>query len=120
MPKLWPAVSMMLAVAASVSPAAPATAQEAGDAKRGLAYATANCAECHGILAADQTSPRRGVATFKKIAETPGMTGTAIAVWLQTSHPTMPNFLISPEDRADIVAYILSLRDQRTELAPGR
>ena len=116
MRKVWPLVSIVLA---AVLPAA-AMAQEAGDAKRGLAYATANCAECHGVLAADQESPRRGLATFKKIAETPGMTGTAIAVWLQTSHPTMPNFVISPEDRADIVAYILSLRDQRSEATRAR
>ena len=107
MRKLWPVVFMMLAL----SLVAPASAQEAGDAKRGLAYAAANCAECHGILATDTESLRRGLATFKRIAETPGMTGTAIAVWLQTSHQTMPNFMISPEDRANIVAYILSLRD---------
>lgn len=95
-------------------------AQDSGDARRGLAYARANCAECHGILATDMQSPRRGVATFKRIAETPGMTATAIAVWLQTSHPSMPNFVIPAEDRANIAAYILSLRDQRTEVQPAR
>lgn len=100
--------------------ASAALAQEAGDAQRGLAYAKVNCAECHGVLASDVDSPRSGVAAFKRIAETPGMTGTAITVWLQTSHPTMPNFMIAPGDRADIVAYILSLRDRRTGASPMR
>ncbi len=119
MRKPW-LLSTLLPVTLGVALAMPSVAQEAGDAKRGLAYAAANCAECHGILASDDQSPRRGVATFKRIATTPGMTGTAIAVWLQTSHPTMPNFLIAPADRADVVAYILSLRDQRTEAVPAR
>ena len=52
-----------------------------------------------------------GVATFKAIANTPGMTPTALAVWFQTSHPTMPNFILAPEDRDDVIAYIVSLRD---------
>jgi hypothetical protein len=33
-------------------------------------------------------------------------------VWLQTSHPNMPNLIVPPEDRDDVIAYILSLRDK--------
>lgn len=48
---------------------------------------------------------------FKDVANNPGMTGTALAVWLQTSHPTMPNFILEKQDMLNVVAYILSLKD---------
>jgi hypothetical protein len=38
------------------------------------------------------------------------MTGTALTVWMQTSHPTMPNFVLTKQDTLDVVAYILSLK----------
>ena len=58
-------------------------------------------------------SPRVGVATFKTIANTPGMTGTALAVWLRTPHKSMPNLIIEAEDRNNVIAYILSLGDDK-------
>ena len=39
------------------------------------------------------------------------MTATALRVWLQTSHPTMPNIMLAPNDMDNVVAYILSLKD---------
>jgi hypothetical protein len=50
---------------------------------------------------------------FRNIANTPGMTATAIRVFLTTSHPKMPNLILTPEEIADVSAYILSLRDHR-------
>jgi hypothetical protein len=38
------------------------------------------------------------------------MSITALTVWSRTSHPTMPNLVIGPEDMDDLIAYILSLR----------
>jgi hypothetical protein len=32
------------------------------------------------------------------------------ARFLRTSHPTMPNLILSDTDRGDLIAYILSLR----------
>jgi mono/diheme cytochrome c family protein len=93
--------------------ACPASAEELGDAERGRAYAQRVCAECHAVLPSELISPSPGVATFKVIANTPGMMPTALEVWFQTSHPTMPNLIIAPEDRDDVIAYILSLRDGR-------
>jgi hypothetical protein len=48
--------------------------------------------------------------TFSSVATTLGMTDRALRVWLQTSHPTMPNYVLSRDDTDDIVAYILSLK----------
>ena len=90
-----------------------ARAQEPGDPARGHTYAERHCAQCHGILPTERISPRSGLATFKTIAETPGMTGIAISVWLRTPHDLMPNLFIEADDRANVIAYIISLREPR-------
>jgi hypothetical protein len=48
--------------------------------------------------------------SFQDIANTKGMTATALRVFLTTSHPKMPNLILTPEQIADVSAYILSLR----------
>lgn len=94
---------------------ATAHAQEPGDPAKGLAYAQLHCADCHAIRPSERFSPRLGLATFKAIADTPGMTGTALAVWLRTPHNAMPNLIIEAEDRSNLIAYIVSLREPRTQ-----
>jgi mono/diheme cytochrome c family protein len=89
-----------------------AEAEEAGDPNRGLTYAKKVCAECHAVLP-DEESSDFMAPTFTGVANTPGMTATALAVWLQSSHPTMPNLIISPADRDDVVAYIVSLKGKK-------
>ncbi len=88
----------------------PAHAVEVGDASRGLDYAREVCSECHLVENNGPYSTNPDAPTFQDIANTPGMTGTAIAVWLQTSHPTMPDLIIPPQDTDDLIAYITSLR----------
>ena len=87
--------------------------QDIGDAGKGLSYARKVCASCHNVLRSEGVSPSSRAPTFKKIANTPGMSVTALTVWSRTSHPTMPNLIIEPNDMDDLIAYILSLRDQR-------
>jgi hypothetical protein len=38
------------------------------------------------------------------------MTSAALTVTLTTPHAGMPMFILSPEQRQDIIAYILSLK----------
>jgi hypothetical protein len=42
-----------------------------------------------------------------------GLTATALKVFLTSSHPKMPNLILTPEETADVTAYILRLRDHR-------
>ena len=70
------------------------------------------------VLDESGRQPGRGAyvcrtASCLTIANTKGMTGRALTVWLQTSHPNMPNLIVAAEDRDDLIAYILSLRDKR-------
>ena len=83
---------------------------EDGSAEAGLAYARAMCSECHAMRRDDVLSPNPKAPPFAKIANTPGMTGAALFVILQTPHTDMPDLIIPAKDKADVLAYILSLR----------
>ena len=88
----------------------PVTAQEPGEPRSGLKFALAHCAECHAVKDSEAKSPNPSAPSFASVAKTPGMSGRALAVWMQTSHPTMPNLVIATEDRDNVIAYIMSLR----------
>jgi len=90
-----------------------AHAQQTGDAGRGLAFAQRQCAGCHAVQAGQTRSPLAGVATFTEIANTPGMTALALGVWFQSPHPNMPNLILDPQDRDDVIAHIESLRARK-------
>jgi len=99
-----------LAIAAAVLLAlsSEAGAQDA-DIEAGAAYAKQICAACHAVLPNEQISPLPEAPTFQSIADTPGMTELALTVWLQSSHPTMPNIVLEPDDMRNVIAYIRSL-----------
>jgi cytochrome c len=88
-----------------------AAAQE-GNIAAGHAFASEACKACH-VVDAQEKSPRNlAIApAFRDIANTPGMTATALRVFLTSSHPKMPNLILKPQQTADVIAYILSLRD---------
>jgi mono/diheme cytochrome c family protein len=81
-----------------------------GSAEAGLEYARTVCAECHAIGANDYDSPNAKAPPFAKIASTLGITGAALNVILSTPHRDMPDFVIPAKDKADVLAYILSLQ----------
>ncbi len=83
---------------------------EDGSAEAGLAYARSACSECHAIRGDDYLSPNPKAAPFAKIANTPGMTGAALYVILQTPHRDMPDLIIPAKEKADVVAYLLNLQ----------
>jgi mono/diheme cytochrome c family protein len=100
---------MMLAAVLAVV-ALRAHAQD-GDAAAGHAFAREACNACH-MVEAEQRAPRLIVIgpAFRDIANTRGITATSLRVFLTTSHPKMPNLILTPEESADVTAYILSLR----------
>ena len=50
------------------------------------------------------------VTPFQTVADTPGMTELALSVFLQSSHPTMPNIVREQDDLRNVVAHIRSLK----------
>ncbi len=90
---------------------ANAVSAKAQDVAAGHAFAREACNTCH-VVEAEPKAPRQiaiGPA-FRDIANTSGMTATALQAFLTTSHPKMPNLILTPEEKADVIAYILSLR----------
>jgi len=92
---------------------AAATAAEAVDAGRvqaGRTVAQNICSECHVVAPYETGSVVSAAPSFESIANSPGMTSIALSAALQSPHPTMPDLILGEEDRADVVAYILSLK----------
>jgi mono/diheme cytochrome c family protein len=91
-----------------------ARAQDLGgaiDVRAGRELAITTCSECHVVVPRRWTPrPVGGPPDFADIAATPGMTATALFVFLHTPHPTMPNLVLSDRESNDAVAYILSLK----------
>jgi mono/diheme cytochrome c family protein len=92
--------ALLIAATASSAPG-----QELGDRDAGERLAALHCAQCHGVV----DSPS-GAAAFSTIASIPSMTAEALNSFLQAPHATMPDVVLSPGDRSDLIAYILSLR----------
>lgn len=78
-------------------------------AAAGHRLAGAWCKECHAIEA---TPMRQATAApdFADIASRPSTTALSLKVFLRTSHPSMPNIIIAPDQADDLVNYILSLK----------
>ncbi len=97
-------------VFASLAFAPAASAQvPTGDVATGHEIAKTWCANCHVI---DNSPARAGdaVPSFPAIAALKSTTVMSLGVFLQTSHPRMPNFQLTRQQIDDASAYILSLR----------
>jgi len=92
---------------------AVAWAADAQDVEAGRDIAREVCRPCH-VVTTDQLAPRKFIIgpDFKDVANTSGTTATSLRVFLTTSHPKMPNLILTPQQSADVIAYILSLRDR--------
>ena len=85
---------------------------EDGDIVAGHSFARAACSACHVVDAQQHRPPWRifiGPA-FRNIANSHGMTATALRDVLVKSHPKRLNLILSAEQITDVIAYILSLR----------
>ena len=109
-------IASILGVALAACTSAPSTkgagrsaATEIGNPALGLAYAQANCAACHAVVAGPSGSPNPLAPSFEAVARTPGMTRLALTVWLQTPHPSMPNLVVDPDRIDDLSAYLVTL-----------
>ena len=102
------------ALAAALAVAAFSAQAQDGDVAAGHAFAWEACKACHEVEAEEPSSRMVEIGpAFRDIANTPGMTATALRVFLTSSHPKMPNLILTPEEIADVTADIVSLRDHR-------
>jgi mono/diheme cytochrome c family protein len=101
---------LLAALIAASIPAGRGKAQEIGRAGHGRALAERLCAQCHAVKKQQEVSPNQDAPPFGEIASAPGMTSIALSAAMQTSHASMPNIMLEAEERADIIAYIISLK----------
>ena len=117
-------ILVLLPLLAACAPEAPrAVAPEpAGPApmsatERGRAIAERDCAHCHQVL--PDRPPGREVAapSFMEVANLPGRNRAYLRGFATRRHvvetmgeprPVMPTFFLSPEEREDAIAFILS------------
>lgn len=68
------------------------------------------CSACHQVHAASRSpDPNSSAPSFIDISRMPSTNELSIKVFLRSSHPTMPNIILSPEEIDSVTTYILSL-----------
>lgn len=87
-----------------------ASVAAASDRGAEASFVQANCATCHAIGQFDHASPREGAVPFADLAGNPAVSALALRVMLQTSHQTMPNLRLTPDQTSMVITYVLGLR----------
>jgi mono/diheme cytochrome c family protein len=98
--------------------ALPAAAQEQGDPAAGHELASKLCTVCHIIgtepVGSDVAPP------FPVLAKDPGVTLTELHGWSGPMHPILSDLALTPQQIADVNAYLDSLRGEAGAGEPPR
>lgn len=102
-----------LAVCAACLPGDRSRAEDIqGDATAGRVLVVKECNECHSVSPEQRAMRLDAAPGFDEIANKPQTTAISLRAFLQQSHPTMPNLMLTEAERDNAIAYILSLRQQ--------
>ncbi len=85
-------------------------AAEFGDAARGATVAERWCTNCHLAVKTQTKAPKDAVPSFNAIAARESTSKEELDGILSAPHGPMPVDVLSRQDRADVIAYILSLK----------
>ncbi len=99
----------LIALAALPHAASAQSVDPSVNASVGRHLAERTCSACHQIDAASPRNPQSGAPSFVDVGRMPSTNELAIKVFLRTSHPTMPNFILTPEEINSVATYIVSL-----------
>lgn len=96
---------------AALSLTTPAIADEQQAILHGKALVVENCSGCHAIGNKD-TSPNPKSPPFRTLSQRYPLDALeeAFVEGIDTGHPEMPRFVASPDQIADIIAYIGTLK----------
>jgi mono/diheme cytochrome c family protein len=87
---------------------APAAAQEEGNAEAGHELASNLCTACH--IVGNERSGSDLAPPFPVIARNPRLSLEQLHGWGGRGHPMLPDLALTPDQIADINAYLDSLR----------
>jgi mono/diheme cytochrome c family protein len=99
----------------SNAPAPAPSAASVASAARGLTITEKWCADCH-IVKAEQRRVARGdmkAPPFGTVAARPEVDAGYLARFMEVQHLPMTTFRLYSDEKADVVAYILSLKSAR-------
>ena len=91
-----------------LAPPAPARAEQ-GSPGAGKKLAQEQCAKCHAIERGE--AAKSEAPAFSEVARSEH-NARSIRVFLRTPHATMPLIVLDDNQREDIAAYIMSLREE--------
>ena len=97
-------------LAATLVPIAALAQDLPGDPVAGLEFARGHCAQCHYVESDWVDFYLLEGPDFTEIALKPVYTELALRAVLQTPYKRMPNYILTPAETDDVIAYILSLR----------
>lgn len=99
-----------IAILSLVLMATPCLADGTGNAAHGKVLVEANCAQCHGIGATDK-SPHAQAPELRTLSERYPLDALeeAFVEGIYSGHPDMPEFVATPAQIADIIAYIATI-----------
>ncbi len=70
------------------------------------------CSACHAIPGQGPALEAPSAPPFPALAADPAVTGLTLHAYLRTLHPPTPTFVLNEAQLNDVIAYILSLRDE--------
>ena len=105
-------------VLAACTPGPQSPAPEAArveSAAKGLTIAEKWCADCHRVKAEQRAvaRPDMGAPEFAAIAARPEVNSGYLTRFMEVQHLPMSTFRLYSDEKADVVAYILSLKAGR-------
>ena len=123
------ALPLLAACAPEAPPAAAPAPPVATAAERGRAVAERTCAFCHQVLPDRASTQEVAAPSFMEVANLPGRnrgylrgfaTRRHVVETLGEPRPVMPTVFLSPEEREDVIAFLLSYQrpDAPSDAAP--
>ena len=82
---------------------------------RGAAYAETHCASCHAVGRSGE-SPLPAASHFRELSRRYPVAdlAEAFAEGIVTSHPAMPQFVMSMRENSDLIVYLQSIQDDKS------
>jgi mono/diheme cytochrome c family protein len=103
----------MAAGVALVSLLSGSASAQLASPQRGRDLSQKLCTNCHAVEAHPSGPMRADVPSFAAIAARPDVSASKLAGAIIIPHPAMPGVQLTVAEIRDVVAYILSLKEQK-------
>ena len=102
-------ISSMLVAVTNLGTIALAATDGPGSPSYGRDLAGDLCGDCHIVSPGQQYSGQIGPNLIERVRD-PEITELALRSYLRTTHPVMPNIMLTQEQADDVIAYLLTFK----------